>query len=31
LEFCGILLPIEPEHDKATSKLTGKLKIETLE
>lgn len=31
LEFHGILLPIEPEHDKATGKATGKLKIETLE
>ena len=31
LEFCGILLPIAPERDKATGKLTGKLKIETLE
>jgi carbonic anhydrase len=30
LEFYGILLPIEPEHDKATGKATGKLKIETL-
>lgn len=31
LEFHGILLPIEPEHDKATGKATGKIKIETLD
>jgi hypothetical protein len=30
LEFHGILLPIEPEHDMTTGKATGKLKIETL-
>jgi len=31
LEFHGILLPVESEHDKATGKAYGKLKIETLD
>lgn len=31
LEFRGILLPIEPEHDKKTGKATGKLQIELID
>jgi len=31
LGFHGILLPVEPEHDKATGRSTGKLKIDTLD
>ena len=31
LEFHGILLPIEPEHDKKTGKATGKIKIEIVD
>ena len=31
LKFHSILLPIEPERDEATGKVTGKLKIEILD